>query len=250
MVTLIYIAMLVALCSVLLKASLLQWWKGALFGLLLALFAWLMVPVTMQSSRTVVEQFLADPTARQYVAILATAECAIALAFAFRQWNKVRGADTTSRLPWWQRYRHKWLEPLWTFQKHYFTLLIFPTLFFIQTQLVYAMPGVDFRVPAYIVGGAMLLLIPLMAWLLREAIPSRTIREELLLGCSLLLSILVLISTNHDEVLTSRPKYEGATIYGELLLTILLFASIMAVGFFVQRWRGHHKGKLGNKRTT
>ena len=242
MVTLIYIAMLVALFSALLKASLLEWWKGVLFGVLLALFCWLMIPMTAQSSRMVVESFLSEQKIRQYVAILATVECAIALAFAFRQWRQTDLDMPSLHLTWWQRHRRQWLEPLWAFQKHYFTLLIFPTLFFIQTQLVYAMPGRDFRLPACIVGGGMLLLIPLVGWLLREVLPSRAMREKMLLLSSVLLSLLVLISTNHDEVLTSRPQYERGAIYGQLLLTLLFFFFIMAIGFLLQRRRGekHH----------
>ncbi|MDN4754620.1 hypothetical protein QYZ87_08830 [Porphyromonadaceae bacterium W3.11] len=236
MIILLYVAMILCFLTIVAKVSLLPWWKGVVIGLILLGFCLLVVPITTQSSRMVIERFLADYQAREYVAILATLECAMAFAFAFRNWHtdKDNNQGRRTRL---QQLRPRLLQPLWWIQKHYVSLLIFPTLFFIQTQVLYALPGANFYIPAIIVGGAAVVLIPLMSWLCREAFPIREHREESLLFLSVALSVLVLISTNHDEILTSRPSYQGESMPREYLLTTTIFLILFIIGFFSTRLR-------------
>lgn len=236
MLVLLYVAMFLCFLSVVVKVSLLEWWKSVLLGILLLGFCLLMVPFSVKSSRIFIEGFLTNYEARQYVAILASLECALAFGFAFRNWGKERVTKDV-RATRMQLLRPQLLSPLWWLQKHYVSLLILPTLFFLQTQILYALPGINFYIPAAIIGGGALVLIPLLAWLFKAAFPIRAHREESLLFISVALSVLVLISTNHDEILTTRPEYGTRSSYSEVILTTSIFLTLFILGFLFRRIR-------------
>lgn len=238
---LLYIAMFLCFLSIIMKVSLLEWWKGLLLGFLLLGFSLLMVPYTAQSNRMLIEGFMADREARQIVAIIATLESALTFGYAFRNWQ---GSEVNpQRATALQLLRPKILRPFWWMQKHYISLLIFPTLFFIQSQVLYALPGYSFYIPFFIVGGAVLVLVPLLAWLFREAFPEREHREESLLLISLALSILVLISTNYEEIQFTRSTEVTQPQIWDLLMTLGLFMLFIMIGFFLKRLRRNRANK-------
>lgn len=238
MITLVYIVMLLCFLAVIAKLSLLKWQKSLVYGVLFFIFAWLMIPRSINSSMNEVESYLSSATARQYVAILVTMECAIAIAFAFRRWSEEPPQKRPTR---WSEMKQQLLLPIWWVQKHYVTLLILPTLFFLQTRLVYALPGVDFRVPALLVGVGSLLLFPLGALLFKWLLPLRSMREELVLILSILLCISALLSTI-TEVMVFAPSHAVETPYGVYLLALGIFALLFAVGL-VRELTKNHKQK-------
>ena len=184
---------------------------------------------------------MADREARQIVAIIATLESALTFGYAFRNWQ---GSEVNpQRATALQLLRPKILRPFWWMQKHYISLLIFPTLFFIQSQVLYALPGYSFYMPFFIVGGAVLVLVPLLAWLFREAFPEREHREESLLLISLALSILVLISTNYEEIQFTRSTEVTQPQIWDLLMTLGLFLLFIMIGFFLKRLRRNRANK-------
>lgn len=226
---LLYISMVLCTFSVILKVSLLERWKSWALGLGLTLFCYLIVPVTASSSRLVVEQFYADHEARQWVAIVATIESILALAYGFRDWRSKEPIQGSRR----------WVPAMWWGIKHYLSLLIFPTLFFVQTQMLYALPGSSFYLPATIVGVGALLLTPLLSWLLSYLLPDRREREEVCLYTSLTLSVLVLISTNHAAVLTSRPSYSSQLRWAQLLWAGGIIVVLLGIGYISSKINRH-----------
>lgn len=227
--------MFLCFLSIVVKASLLEWWKSVVVGVLLLCFCALMVPYSIQSSRLLIEGFMAHREALQYVAIVATLECAISLGYAFRDWSASRTSIDINRASNIQLLRSKFLLPIWWIQKHYFSLLILPSLFFLQSQVLYVLPGINFYISAGIVGGVVLLLIPLLSWLCRKALPNRLFRENALLVISIALSIVVLISTNHEEVLFSKSSQITPSMASEFLMTFLLCILLFTIGFVLKR---------------
>lgn len=237
MITLVYIVMLLCVLAVSAKLSLLDFKSTAVYGILFALFAWLVMPYVITSSRNEIASYLSSQDARQYVAILVTVECAIALAFAFRAWRTTPVSPIESR---WSRIKIALSIPLWWLQKHYISLLIFPTLFFIQTQVVYALPGVDFKVPALLVGGGALLFFPVMALLFKYALPSRNMREELVLVLSILLCVTALFSTNTEEIIFA-PSQRGQHSFLSYLAALIIFALLFGAGLIFERQKKYKK---------
>lgn len=233
MITLVYIVMLLCVLAVAAKLSLLDFKQGVVYGLLFALFSWVVMPYAIASGRNEIASYLSSHTARQYVAILVTVECAIALAFAFREWHTLP-SSSPSRESLRSRLRIIMAKPLWWFQKHYVSLLILPTLFYIQTQVLYALPGVDFKVPALLVGGGSLLFFPLMAGLFKYALPHRNMREELALVLSVLLCVTALFSTNTEEMLFA-PSETAEPEFLSYLTALVAFALLFGIGLIYER---------------
>lgn len=231
MITLVYIVMLLCLLAVSAKLSLIGFKRSLVYGIALLVFSWLVMPYAITSSRNEIASYLSSHEARQYVAILVTIECAIALAFAFRQWHPT--AKDPERESQWHRIKTFLATPLWWIQKYYVSLLVLPTLFFVQTQVIYALPGVDFKVPALLVGVGALLFFPFMSLLFRWALPLRAMREELVLSLSILLCLSALFSTTTEEMLFA-PSKATPTPFISYLLALVVFLVFFGVGLIFE----------------
>lgn len=236
--------MLLCLLAVSAKLSLIDFKISLIYGGAMVLFSWFVMPYAITSGRNEIALYLSSHQARQYVAILVTLECIIALAFAFRQkWNESHEPARENR---YQKVKRILSIPLWWLQKYYVSLLILPTLFYIQTQLIYALPGVDFKLPALMVGGGALLFFPLMGLLFRWALPVRSMREELVLSLSVLLCLSALFSTITEEMLFA-PAQHTPTPFLSYLLALLLFLTFFGLGLVYTR-RKKYKSNQRNKR--
>lgn len=235
MILLLYIAMLFSLLTAVTKASLLKRWERLTMSALFVIFCMLMVPASIDSSSTVIDSYLSDLQLRQIVAIIATIECVMSFAFAFREHSKETAVNAHTTV--FGKLTDKLSHILWIIHKHYVPILIFPTLFYLQTQLLYTLPGVNFYVPAIVVGVGAGLITLLLAMLLQQSFPNKSQRESLLLFVSLILSVSVLLSTNSDEILTSRPSLANTNTYKELLITAIGFLLLFIIGFVLQIYK-------------
>lgn len=73
--------------------------------------------------------------------------------------------------------------------------LIFPVLFALHTEMVFALTGVDFALIAWSVAGGIMLLFPLLAAALNRLIPEAEIRLELFFMVNLLVAVLGIVAT-------------------------------------------------------
>lgn len=97
--------------------------------------------------------------------------------------------------------------------------LIFPTLFSLHTELVFALTGVDFGLIAWSVAGGTIVVLPLLAAALRRLIPEREIRLELLFMINLLVASLGVVATvNGRTAAVGTNRIEWAALAGVALL--------------------------------
>lgn len=229
----VYLTLLLCLPAVIAKLSVLPRWVSGVYGVLLLAFCLLMTDAASTAPRAQILQYTSAPQAREAVAILATVELALVLGYAFREWGHSPHQVRVSPL---RRWLERLLLPVRTLIRYYVTLLVLPTLFFIQVQLCYALPGISFYVPAAIVGGCALIFLPLLTEVLRRCLPVRELREELVLIMSGLLCVCALLSTATDSLLY-LPAEQQSTITPEVALTLGATLLLFLFALFVQKNR-------------
>lgn len=94
-------------------------------------------------------------------------------------------------------------------------VLIFPTLFALHTELVFALTGVGFSLIAWSVAGGTIIMLPLLAAALRRLIPETEIRLELLFTINLLAAALGIVATvNGRTAAVGTNRIEWAALAG------------------------------------
>ena len=206
MIVIIYLVLILSVLCYGVKLSLRPWYERIVYGFILVGFTLFMVEPTSRSSKLLLEQYLVSDTAREYVAILVTLELTMVLNYSFRNWTH---NFTPLRATAWHTLREKYFNPPFRWlEQHYITLLIFPTLYLVQSRTVYALPGIRFLISAILVGGGSLILSVLLGWLIQTLLPSRSEREELLLFTSFILCAAALLSTTTGEIIYA-PSRQG-----------------------------------------
>ncbi|MCD8164870.1 MAG: hypothetical protein LUE93_01275 [Bacteroides sp.] len=108
-------------------------------------------------------------------------------------------------------------------------LLFFPVLFYLLTQLIYAMPGMNFTTLSYLLAGGVGIGLVGSTYLIRYVYPEKELRLEVCFLVSLFVCIIGLISTvngNVTYVAVSQPLHIKA-----LLLSFSLFAVAFVTGY-------------------
>ncbi len=231
----VYLTLLLCLPAVIAKLSLLSRWVAVVYGAVLLGFCLIMTDVASMAPRAQILQYTSASQAREAVAVLVTVELLMVVAYAFREWTKRPSPRPVRRHPV-RLFLERLLAPVHLLLSYYVTLLVFPTLFFIQVQLCYALPGISFWVPSGIVGGCSLVFVPLLAEVLRRSLPARELREELVLMLSTLLCICALLSTTTDSILY-RPAEHATGMATEVALTLGVIVLLFIVTLFVQKNR-------------
>ncbi len=192
-----------------LKLSLWRWWQRMAYSLLLGCFSWWSVRYAVLQSKTQIADYLQNTDALQSMAILVTIESALGFAFCL-SWlgGKKRGT--------------------W-----YASLLMFPVVFYLLTQTIFALTGIDFETTAY--GFALLIavLIPLLAELVRWLLPDADSRVEIYLLTVIFICLLGLISTESGTMVYSVK--ESPIDWKSLGLTFAFFAALFVVGIIINR---------------
>lgn len=229
----VYLTLLLCLPAVVAKISLLPRWASVAYGGLFLAFCLVMTDYASLAPRAQILQYTTAPRAREAVAILVTAELLLVLSYAFRKRGKSPRALHLSPV---RQRLSRLMAPIRVLLRGYVTPLVFPTLFFLQVQLCYALPGVSFYVPAGIVGGCALVFIPLFTEVLRRTLSVQELREELMLILSLLLCICALLSTATD-VLLYLPADSGTGLSTPVAITLAVILLLFIISFFVQKNR-------------
>ena len=207
------------------KLSLWPLWQQLLYSLLLGAFAWWSVRYAVLQSKTQIADFLQDTSAMQTVAILVTIESAVGLSFCL---NRLQ--DGSSR---------RWLR---TLLYAYPSLLMFPVVFYLLTQTVFAATGVDFTTTAQLFALGVMLLLPVLSAAVRWMLPDETSRLELHLLLTIFVCVLGLVATEHGRMVYAVK--ESPVDWHTLGFTLGVFLLLTVVGFLLNRLKWHIRSYL------
>ncbi|MDR2120925.1 MAG: hypothetical protein LBP64_08670 [Tannerella sp.] len=219
------------LVNCLFKLSFWKWWQAAAFGLVCALFVVGSCRWAILQSKTQLADLLRNAGAMQDAAVWVTVESAVCFAFCFARLREVFGRPHRARL----RVLHA-----------YPGLLVFPALFYLQTQAVFHLPGTDFMVVSTLLAAFVFAAVPLSAALLRRMYPDEALRLEAHFLVSLFVCITGLIATVNGNV--AYAAVEQSSDAGAMLLTLGLFALFFAAGVLIHKYKWRF-GKSRNSGT-
>ncbi len=198
------------------KLSLWKMWQRFVFSGTLALFAYVSVDYAMLQSKTQIADYLQNNVVLQDIAIIVTIESAVCLAFCFSYFK----IDQSKRM----RYLH-----------YYPSLLLFPVIFYLLTQSLFTLTGVDFETTALVFAIAIVTLLPLIAEGAKWLIPEETGRVEIHLLLTIFVCLLGLIATENGKMLyaaSTRPIH-----WVDLALTFLVFSSFISIGIILSKFK-------------
>lgn len=145
----ISILILFILVNCLLKLSFWKGWQAALFGLICGIFITATYPVAILQSKTQLADYLQNTVALQNMAVIITLEAVVCFAYCVAV---LRG--------WFGQQEKWWVKSL----KWYPTLLIFPVLFYLQTELIFSFPGISFSILSYVFAIGVVVMLPLLCY--------------------------------------------------------------------------------------
>lgn len=228
----IQILMLFILINCVLKLSFWKPWQAAIFSLICAVFIIWVCQYAILQSKTQLADYLKNMKVMQDSAVLITVESAICFAFCFAALREMFGKK-----------RKRWIQPLYWYP----SLLIFPVLFYLLTQIIFAMPGTDFTTISYVLAGGVLVGLPALSYLTRYLYPEKELRLEVYFLVSLFVCILGLITTVNGNV-TYAAVEEPLNIKA-LGLSFALFAVTFLIGYLCNKvkWIRKQKKELKHK---
>lgn len=206
--------MLFIVINCILKLSFWKPWQAAVFGLLCAVFIVWTCQYAILQSKTQLADYLNNIHIMQDAAVLITIESAICFAFCFAALCEMFGKKAK-----------RWIQPLFWYP----SLLIFSVLFYLLTQIIFAMPGTDFNTIAYLLAGGVFFGLPALSYLVRYLYPEKELRLEVHFLVSLFVCIIGLITTVNGNV-TYAAVNEPLNIKA-LVLSLILFSSAFVIGF-------------------
>lgn len=146
----ISVLILFILINCVLKLSFWRIWQAALFGAVCGAFVIATYPYAILQSKTQLADYLQNTTTLQNMAVIITLESVVCFAYCIAV---LRG--------WFGQQERWWVKPL----KWYPSLLVFPVLFYLQTELVFSFPGTSFSAISYAFAAAVVVLFPLLCYL-------------------------------------------------------------------------------------
>ena len=188
----ISILILFILINCVLKLSFWRIWQAALFGAVCGAFVIATYPYAILQSKTQLADYLQNTTAL------------------------LRG--------WFGQQERWWVKPL----KWYPSLLVFPVLFYLQTELVFSFPGTSFSAISYAFAAAVVVLFPLLCHLFRLLLPEKEMRLETHFLVSLFVCIIGLLTTVNGNV--TYPAVDEPTNWRALGFAFGLFLVLFVLG--------------------
>jgi hypothetical protein len=196
------------LTGCLLKLSFWRLWQTVLFALLCAVFIIGTCQWAILQSKTQLSDFLNNAKTMQDAAVLVTIESAVCFAFCFAELRTIFGVK-----------KEKWWKALLYW---YPGLLLFPVLFYLQTQLIFGMPGTGFTTLSYTLAATVFVALPIGARLIAAWYPERELRLEIYFLVNLFVCIIGLITT-----------VNGNTTYSTVKEPIDIKAILISSGLFI-----------------
>lgn len=213
--------MLLVSLSFLLKQSFMSWKWVVAIAIVAALFVGFSWPWAVEQNKLQIAGWLANPSIMADTAVILTVEVALQLAFCIME---AKSADK-KKLP----LRKKILAG---FLRCFPGVLFFAVLFSLLVTLVFALPGVSFRLIAWTLAGAVLILVPAFVWLVRFILPENKLRLELLFLLNFLVAGLGIIATVNGRTAVEGTNNVNLTSLAFLLAIVLLGA---VLGLFLRK---------------
>lgn len=210
----IQILMLFIIINCIIKLSFWKPWQAAIFGLICAVFVIWGCQYAIMQSKTQLADYLKNTKIMQDSAVLITIESAICFAFCFAALRNMFGKKIK-----------RWIQPLYWYP----SLLLFPVLFYILTQIIFAMPGTDFTTISYLLAAGVFIGLPALSYLVRYLYPEKELRLEVYFLVSLFVCIIGLITTVNGNV--TYAAVEEPLNVKALLLSLGLFAGAFLIGY-------------------
>lgn len=184
METVVSVMMLLVGFDYLLKQTYRKPYFVILSAVVCALFVGLMWPYAIEQSKTQIADWLADSALMLDVAVVLTLEVSVQMAFCMLA-ARIRTSERVRR------------RTLWTYRflRWFPGVLIFPVLFNMLVVAIFALPGASFPTVAWSLAGAILVAVPLGAWVLKRLLPEKEIRLELMFLSNALIAVLGIIAT-------------------------------------------------------
>ena len=210
METAVTVLMILIAMSFILKQSFSKPYAVLAAAAVLALFTGLMWPLAIEQSKSRISEWLADTSLMLDVAVVLSVEVLLQIAFCITAAN----ISTDGELPKWKILTYKALR--W-----FPGVLIFPVLFSALVYSVFALPGNDFRLTAWVLAGIVLCVVPLGAWMFRKAVPEKDLRLELLFILNALIAIFGIIATvNGQTVAAGTTDVDWKAFGGVVIITL------------------------------
>jgi hypothetical protein len=201
-------------------------WVSLLFGLVAAAFVYLTYPLAIEQTKTGLAGYIADRSLREYAAIFISLEVALLVGYSFSRLE----------LPHTRRARLIALG-----LRLYPGLLIFPVLFYLQSTLIFALPGVDFGIVSLLLALGSLLLLVGLGYLMRYLLPEEELRLEVYFLVQLFVFILGIIASVEETIRTAPT--ESPIEWRGLVLTLGVAGLCFLLGAFAQRIKQYLKHK-------
>ena len=210
------VLMLFIVIACLLKLSLWRWWQAAVYAVVLGAFAWWSVRYAVVQSKTQIADYLRNIDALQTMAILVTVEAAIGVAYALN----VLGGEAQ---------RGRWAKVVRGVLRWYPSLLMFPVVFYLLTQTIFAATGVPFATTGVLFAVGIVVLLPLLSVGVARLLPDDEARTEIYLLTVVVVAVLGLVTTQHGRMVYAAA--EAPINWSSLALTLALFALMAAIGY-------------------
>ncbi|KAA6344103.1 hypothetical protein EZS27_008258 [termite gut metagenome] len=225
----IQILILFIVVNGIIKLSFWKLWQATVFGLICGIFIIVACRYAILQSKTQLADYLRNIKVMQDIAVLVTVDSAVCFAFCFTALKKLFGEQVKRwvlLLCWW-----------------YPGLLLFPVLFYILTQMIFAFSGADFKVISYILASTFFVVLLGLSRFIRYLYPEKELQLEVHFLVSFFVCVIGLITTVNGNVTyktISEPLHTGA-----LLLFLVLFVILFLTGFFWNKvkWRIHKKSR-------
>lgn len=227
----ISILMLFIVMNCVLKVSFWKWWQAALFGVVCGVFVAATYPYAILQSKTQIADYLGNTVALQDMAVIITIESVICFAYCVAV---LRG--------WFGQREKWWVKPL----KWYPSLLIFPVLFYLQTELIFSFSGVSFTALSYGLAVAVAVLLPLLCAFFRYLLPEKDLRLEVHFLVSLFVCIIGLLTTVNGNV--TYQAVEEPTNWKALAVSFGLFLILFLIGMVWNKLKWIVLQKRGERR--
>lgn len=186
METLVVILMFLIYFAFAIKTTFLRPAEILFWALLAALFSGFMWKVSITQSKEQISAWLSDNTLMLDTAVLLSIEVFFQIAFAFIS-VEIDSNGTASI--------KKRKVVIYNILRLFPGVLIFAVIFSTLTYLVFSMPGEDFRLVAWGLGGVLFLFIPLCRFIFIRLVPEKDLRAEVFFVTNLFIAIIGVVAT-------------------------------------------------------
>lgn len=225
--TVILIIMVLTGCSLILKLTYLPIYGRVIICLVSGLYIVLTRDFASVQSKTQIAEWIQNPGLMLDIAVLLTIDVAMQITFCILQAKKISG-DKLSRMELIVCQTTLWFPGI----------LIFPTLLALLVEVIFSFPGIDFDTLAWTLGGTVFVIGVGLSFLIKDIIPEKDLRLELIFMVNSLIALLGVVATvNGRTAVTGTNEIEWDALWGAVSLSI---AGAVA-GFFLFKRNNNKK---------